>query len=290
MVMKAPGKEIESLAGAHRTLTPLLGHAASGAFALALLASGLASSMTGTLAGQMVLDGFLGLRLPLVVRRTVTMIPAIVVLAFGVGEVVALVWSQVVLSLRPAPAQPAARSCSACGPLAPTCDPLAPEPATRAADAPRRPVVRGPAPGSVPGLPPRGRLTVDLAALAAARDPEHAEVDRQADVRRRGSSVSTPSHRVASTGSALHPLADGFAARGQVAGLARCPLRAGLRDPAAPPVRRRSSASRRPLAARHSSPPTRRETAARAARSASAASTVGGLRSRYAKSPTTNQR
>ena len=93
------GKEIESLAGAHRTLTPLLGHAASGAFALALLASGLASSMTGTLAGQMVLDGFLGLRLPLVVRRTVTMIPAIVVLAFGVGEVVALVWSQVVLSL-----------------------------------------------------------------------------------------------------------------------------------------------------------------------------------------------
>ena len=93
------GKEIETLSQAHRTLAPLLGQAAAGAFALALLASGLASSMTGTLAGQMVLDGFLGLRLPLVVRRTVTMIPAIVVLAFGVGEVVALVWSQVVLSL-----------------------------------------------------------------------------------------------------------------------------------------------------------------------------------------------
>jgi manganese transport protein len=93
------GKEIESLGQAHRTLTPLLGQAASGAFALALLASGLASSLTGTLAGQMVLDGFLGLRLPLVIRRTITMVPAIIVLALGVGEVVALVWSQVVLSL-----------------------------------------------------------------------------------------------------------------------------------------------------------------------------------------------
>ena len=55
--------------------------------------------MTGSLAGQMVLDGFLGLRLPLLVRRALTMIPAVVVLALGVGEVATLVWSQVVLCL-----------------------------------------------------------------------------------------------------------------------------------------------------------------------------------------------
>src|SRR5205085_1536430 len=93
------GKEITSLDQAHRTLTPLLGQAAAGAFALALLASGLASSITGSLAGQMVIDGFLGVRLPLLVRRALTMIPAVVVLALGVGEVATLVWSQVVLCM-----------------------------------------------------------------------------------------------------------------------------------------------------------------------------------------------
>lgn len=93
------GIEVESLDEAHRTLTPLLGDAAAGAFALALLAAGLASSVTGGLAGQMVLDGFVGVRVSVMVRRAVTMVPAIVVLVLGVGEVAALVWSQVILSV-----------------------------------------------------------------------------------------------------------------------------------------------------------------------------------------------
>jgi len=68
-------------------------------FAVALLASGLASSTTGSLAGQLVLDGLLGWRVPAVARRAVTMVPAVVVLALGVNEVAALVWSQVALSV-----------------------------------------------------------------------------------------------------------------------------------------------------------------------------------------------
>lgn len=104
------GIEVDSLDKAHRTLEPLLGQAAAGAFALALLAAGLASSVTGGMAGQMVLDGFLNLRVSVMARRAVTMVPAIVVLAVGVDEVAALVWSQVVLSLvLPAVAGPLVR-------------------------------------------------------------------------------------------------------------------------------------------------------------------------------------
>jgi manganese transport protein len=93
------GLVVDSLGQAHATLQPLLGPLAAGGFAIALLASGLASSTTGSLAGQLVLDGLLGWRVPAVARRAVTMIPAIVVLALGVNEVAALVWSQVALSL-----------------------------------------------------------------------------------------------------------------------------------------------------------------------------------------------
>ena len=84
---------------AYRTLTPLLGPAAGAAFLVSLLASGISSSVVGTLAGQMVMQGFTGWHIPLLVRRLVTMLPAFVVVAIGVDPTRALVLSQVVLSL-----------------------------------------------------------------------------------------------------------------------------------------------------------------------------------------------
>jgi manganese transport protein len=89
---------VESLEGAHRTLEPLLGGAASALFAIALLASGLASSAVGTLAGQVVMQGFLRRRVPILVRRVVTMAPAFVVIGLGADPTHTLVISQVVLS------------------------------------------------------------------------------------------------------------------------------------------------------------------------------------------------
>jgi manganese transport protein len=74
---------VESLEGAHRTLEPILGGASSVLFALALTASGLSSSTVGTMSGQVVMQGFIRRRIPLFVRRLVTMIPAFVVIALG---------------------------------------------------------------------------------------------------------------------------------------------------------------------------------------------------------------
>jgi len=93
------GLAIDSLGQAHQTLRPLLGPLAATGFAVALLAAGLASSTTGSLAGQLVLDGLLGWRVPAITRRAVTLIPAIVVLVAGVNEVAALLWSQIALSV-----------------------------------------------------------------------------------------------------------------------------------------------------------------------------------------------
>lgn len=89
---------VESLETAHRTLVPLLGGASSALFALALLASGLSSSAVGTLAGQVVMQGFIRRRIPIVVRRLVTMVPAFVVIAAGADPTRTLVLSQVILS------------------------------------------------------------------------------------------------------------------------------------------------------------------------------------------------
>jgi manganese transport protein len=75
-----------------------LGSSASTLFAVALLASGLSSSSVGTLAGQVVMQGFINRRIPLFVRRFVTMVPALVIIAIGVDPSRALVLSQVVLS------------------------------------------------------------------------------------------------------------------------------------------------------------------------------------------------
>jgi manganese transport protein len=89
---------VTSLEGAHRTLEPVLGGASATLFALALLASGLSSSTVGTLSGQVVMQGFVNFRIPLFVRRLVTMLPALVVAAVGVDPTRTLVFSQVVLS------------------------------------------------------------------------------------------------------------------------------------------------------------------------------------------------
>jgi manganese transport protein len=95
------GLVVESLGQAHEALEPLLGPGAAVAFAVALLAAGLASCVTGGMASQLVLDGLVLTRRrpPVLVRRLVALVPATVVLAAGVGEIEALLWTQVVLSL-----------------------------------------------------------------------------------------------------------------------------------------------------------------------------------------------
>src|ERR671935_161876 len=89
---------VESLETAYKTLKPILGGSSSTLFALALLASGLSSSTVGTLSGQVVMQGFVRRRIPVVVRRVVTMLPALVVVGIGVDPSRTLVISQVVLS------------------------------------------------------------------------------------------------------------------------------------------------------------------------------------------------
>ena len=91
--------DVAEIETAYHTLTPLLGIAAAGVFLVSLLASGVSSSMVGTLAGQMIMQGFVGFRIPIWVRRLVTMVPAFVVVGLGANATNALVISQVVLSL-----------------------------------------------------------------------------------------------------------------------------------------------------------------------------------------------
>jgi manganese transport protein len=90
--------DVASLETAHKTLEPILGSASSTLFALALLASGLSSSTVGTLSGQVVMQGFIDRKIPIFVRRLVTMLPALVVAAIGLNPSRTLVISQVVLS------------------------------------------------------------------------------------------------------------------------------------------------------------------------------------------------
>ena len=86
---------------------PILGAGAAGVFLTSLLASGVSSSAVGTMAGQMVMQGFVGFRIPVLARRLITMIPAFVVIALGANATNALVYSQVALSLAlPAPMIP----------------------------------------------------------------------------------------------------------------------------------------------------------------------------------------
>jgi manganese transport protein len=90
--------DVESLETAHKTLSGLVGGASSTLFALALLGSGLSSSTVGTLAGQVVMQGFIRRRIPITVRRLVTMLPALIVIGIGLDPSRTLVLSQVVLS------------------------------------------------------------------------------------------------------------------------------------------------------------------------------------------------
>jgi manganese transport protein len=89
---------ISDIQVAHHSFGQMVGPGAALAFALALLASGFASSSVGTYAGQVVMQGFIARTIPLALRRLVTMTPALIVLAIGTNPTDALVLSQVVLS------------------------------------------------------------------------------------------------------------------------------------------------------------------------------------------------
>ena len=91
--------DVAEIETAYHTLTPLLGAAAAGIFLTSLIASGISSSVVGTMAGQMIMQGFLHIRVPIWLRRLVTMIPAFAVVALGVNATQALVISQVILSI-----------------------------------------------------------------------------------------------------------------------------------------------------------------------------------------------
>src|SRR5260370_21310939 len=90
--------DVGDIETAYHTLTPLLGAGAAAVCLIALLASGVSSSVVGTMAGQMIMQGFVGFRIPIWLRRIATMVPAFAVVAFGVNATDALVYSQVVLS------------------------------------------------------------------------------------------------------------------------------------------------------------------------------------------------
>jgi manganese transport protein len=91
--------DIAEIQAAYHTLVPLFGAAAAGVFLVSLMASGISSSVVGTMAGQVIMQGFVGWRIPIWMRRLVTMIPAFVVVAAGFDATRSLVISQVVLSL-----------------------------------------------------------------------------------------------------------------------------------------------------------------------------------------------
>jgi manganese transport protein len=103
-VFNRNGMAVASIEEAHSTLQPLLGSLAAVVFAIALLASGLSSSVTGTLAGQVVMEGFLNLKwqpwVRRIITRMVTMAPAVVAIAMGVDPLKILVMSQVLLSFQ----------------------------------------------------------------------------------------------------------------------------------------------------------------------------------------------
>jgi len=90
---------VADISTAYRTLTPLLGGGAAAVFLISLLASGISSSAVGTMAGQVIMQGFIGVSIPVWIRRVVTMVPTLVIIAWGVNPIQALIISQVVLSL-----------------------------------------------------------------------------------------------------------------------------------------------------------------------------------------------
>lgn len=91
--------DVAEIETAYHTLTPLLGAGAAAVFLISLIASGISSSVVGTMAGQMIMQGFVGFRIPVWLRRLITMAPAFVVIGLGVNATQALIVSQVILSL-----------------------------------------------------------------------------------------------------------------------------------------------------------------------------------------------
>ena len=89
---------VGTIQDAYKTLSPLLGSSASTVFAISLLASGLSSTTVGTMSGQVIMQGFMHRTIPLWLRRAVTMLPALIVIAMGLDPTRTLVLSQVVLS------------------------------------------------------------------------------------------------------------------------------------------------------------------------------------------------
>jgi manganese transport protein len=92
-------RDVAEIGTAYHTLAPLLGGAAAAIFLASLMASGISSSVVGTMAGQVIMQGFLRRRIPVWLRRLVTMVPGFIVVAAGADVTHCLVLSQVVLSL-----------------------------------------------------------------------------------------------------------------------------------------------------------------------------------------------
>lgn len=92
------GIMVDTIEKAHGSLSPLLGAASGGAFGLALIASGLSSSAVGTMAGQTIMQGFVGLKIGDNITRLVTMLPGMLIIILGINPMNALVLSQTTLS------------------------------------------------------------------------------------------------------------------------------------------------------------------------------------------------
>jgi manganese transport protein len=91
--------DIVDLSQAYRTLTPILGAGAAVLFALALLASGISATTVGTYAGQIIMQGFVNIRIPLWIRRSLTLVPSFVIVAFSDWNLTrVLIWTQVLIS------------------------------------------------------------------------------------------------------------------------------------------------------------------------------------------------
>lgn len=97
-VFNRNGLIVDSMEQAHASLQPLLGSLSSSAFGIALLASGLSSSAVGTMAGQTIMKGFVNLSIPVNIRRLITMMPALIIIALGINAMNVLLLSQVALS------------------------------------------------------------------------------------------------------------------------------------------------------------------------------------------------
>ncbi|WP_088227401.1 Nramp family divalent metal transporter [Desulfosporosinus sp. FKB] len=90
---------VADIQSAYKTLTPILGSASASVFLISLLFSGISSSVVGTMGGQVIMQGFVGFSIPVWVRRIVTMLPTVIIVALGVDPTQTLVISQVVLSI-----------------------------------------------------------------------------------------------------------------------------------------------------------------------------------------------